>query len=122
MQTRSRIDAIVPCQQCGARILAIAEICPHCGVRQFSAELDKARAAQLDRPHAESEKRILPAALLCFLLGVFGAHRFYVGKTGSGLAQLFTLGGLGLWMLYDLILIVTGQFRDSEDVKLTEFV
>ena len=111
MPNRS-IDTIVPCRQCNTNILAIAEICPNCGVRQFSS--------QLDRFPGESEKRILPAALLCFLLGVFGAHRFYVGKTGSGLAQLFTLGGLGIWMLYDLILILTTQFRDADDRRLTE--
>jgi hypothetical protein len=38
-----------------------------------------------------SEKRILPAFLLCFFFGVFGVHRFYVGKVGTGLLQLFTL-------------------------------
>ena len=105
------IDTIVPCRACDANILAIAEICPHCGVRQYSSQLD----AHPD----QSEKRILPAALLCFLLGVFGAHRFYVGKTLSGFAQLFTLGGLGLWMLYDLVLILTAQFRDADDRRLT---
>jgi TM2 domain-containing membrane protein YozV len=51
---------------------------------------------------------------------VFGAHRFYVGKTGTGIAQLLTLGGLGLWMLYDLILILTAQFRDVDDRRVRE--
>ena len=53
----------------------------------------------------------LPAAVL---LGVFGAHRFYVGKPGTGLLMLGTLGGMGLWWLYDLILIVAGEFRDAD--------
>jgi hypothetical protein len=110
MANRSGIDAIVPCRQCDTNILAIAEICPHCGVRQYTS--------QLDRPHEESEKRLVPAALLCALLGVFGAHRFYVGKTATGVAQLCTLGGLGIWVLYDLVLILTGQFRDSDEKRL----
>jgi hypothetical protein len=46
-------------------------------------------------------------------LGFIGAHRFYVGETGTAIAQLCTLGGLGLWLLYDLILIGTGEFTDS---------
>jgi hypothetical protein len=108
----SRIDSIVPCRQCDARILAIAEICPHCGVRQDPSALTRSLHA--------SDKKLVPAALLCVVLGVFGAHRFYVGKIGTGLAQLFTLGGLGLWMLYDLILILTAQFTDADDRRVSE--
>jgi hypothetical protein len=51
-------------------------------------------------------------------LGVFGAHRFYVGKVGTGILQLCTFGGLGLWWLYDLILIAAGEFRDVNDRRL----
>jgi hypothetical protein len=105
---------MMPCRHCDRQISALAEICPHCGVRQFgSAELDRTQA---------SERTLVPAALLCFLLGVFGAHRFYVGKVGTGLLQLFTLGGLGLWMLFDLILILTGQFRDKEGRRVREAI
>lgn len=65
-----------------------------------------------------SDKSRLVALLLCFFLGMFGAHRFYVGKIGTGVLQLLTLGGIGLWMLYDLILIVLGSFRDKEDDRV----
>ncbi|MSR06531.1 MAG: TM2 domain-containing protein [Gemmatimonadetes bacterium] len=51
-------------------------------------------------------------------LGVFGAHRFYVGKVGTGLLQLCTFGGMGLWWLYDMILIASGEFRDSDGRRL----
>lgn len=54
------------------------------------------------------------ALLLSVLLGVFGVHRFYVGKVKTGLAMLFTLGGMGVWYLYDLILIAGGGFKDAE--------
>jgi hypothetical protein len=37
-----------------------------------------------------------------------------VGKTGTGLLMLCTLGGAGLWYLYDLILVAGGSFRDAE--------
>ena len=67
-----------------------------------------------------SDKRALTAGLLCLLLGVFGAHRFYVGKYVTGFLMLFTLGGFGIWMLVDLILLITGQFRDKEGRRVTE--
>lgn len=61
-----------------------------------------------------SDKKILVAFLLCFFLGVLGLHRFYVGKVGTGIAQILTLGGLGLWAFIDLIMIVVGSFSDKE--------
>ena len=54
------------------------------------------------------------ALALAALLGPFGAHRFYVGKNGTGLRMLCTLGGAGLWYLYDLIVVAGGSFQDSE--------
>lgn len=68
-----------------------------------------------------SEKRILPAFLLCFFLGCFGAHRFYVGKIGTGILQILTLGGLGIWALIDWIMIIIGAFTDKQGQKLTEW-
>jgi hypothetical protein len=68
-----------------------------------------------------SEKSRGVALALCIPLGVFGAHRFYVGKIGTGLLQLCTLGGLGLWYLYDLILIAAGEFRDEEGRKVSQW-
>jgi len=68
-----------------------------------------------------SEKKILPAFLLCFFLGCFGAHRFYVGKTGTAILQIVTLGGLGIWVLIDFIMIIIGSFTDKEGNKLTQW-
>ena len=70
---------------------------------------------------APSEKSRGVALALCIPLGVFGAHRFYVGKIGTGLLQLCTLGGLGLWYLYDLIIIAAGEFKDEEGRKVSQW-
>ena len=69
-------------------------------------------------PSAASDKSRAVALALCIPLGVFGAHRFYVGKIGTGILQLCTLGGLGLWYLYDLITIASGEFRDVDGLRV----
>ena len=68
-----------------------------------------------------SPKLLLPAVLLCFFVGVLGVHRFYVGKIGTGVLQLVTLGGLGFWTLIDLIVLIIGKFRDKEGNLLTQW-
>ena len=65
-----------------------------------------------------SDKSRAVSLALCIPLGVFGAHRFYVGKIGTGLLMLCTLGGLGLWYLYDFITIASGEFRDGDGRKV----
>lgn len=61
-----------------------------------------------------SPKNYIAILLLCFFLGTLGIHRFYVGKIGTGILMILTLGGLYIWQLIDLILIIVGQFRDKE--------
>jgi serine/threonine protein kinase len=69
-----------------------------------------------------SDKRILPALLLGFFFGVFGAHRFYVGKIGTGVLQLFTLGGLGIWAIIDWVLILCTVFTDKQGRRLKKWI
>jgi hypothetical protein len=71
--------------------------------------------APFDLPSGPSDKSRGVALALAAILGPFGAHRFYVGKTGTGVLMLCTLGGAGLWYLYDLILVAGGSFRDADD-------
>jgi TM2 domain-containing membrane protein YozV len=100
--------AMVFCRGCGKEIHDSALTCPLCGaVQGHSGAVSK------------SDKRILPAAVLCFFLGVFGIHRFYVGKIGTGILQILTVGGLGIWTLIDFIMIVVGSFTDKQGNKIT---
>ena len=93
------------CQNCGAEINDNAVVCVKCGcaVKQQSNE----------------NMKWVVVLLLCFFLGGFGAHRFYLGKVGTGVAMLLTCGGCGVWALIDFIMILLGNFTDAEGNKIT---
>ena len=61
-----------------------------------------------------SRRKRVPALLLCFFFGIFGTHRFYLGKVGTGVLQMLTLGGVFLWVLIDLFLILSGRMTDMD--------
>lgn len=63
---------------------------------------------------AKRSRNGLVTLILCIFFGVFGVHRFYVGKTGTGILQFFTAGGYFIWTFVDLVHILTGKFTDSE--------
>lgn len=67
----------------------------------------------------KSEKEWLVTLLLCLFLGSLGGHRFYAGKIGTGVLQLITLGGCGVWTIIDLIMILTGKFTDKDGNEIT---
>ena len=65
-------------------------------------------------PERVSEKNFVSTLILCVLLGGLGVHRFYVGKVGTGIFMLLTLGGLGISALVDLIRIAIQKFEDGD--------
>lgn len=67
----------------------------------------------------QSEKNWLVTLLLCLFVGAIGVHRFYAGKIGTGILQLITLGGCGIWTIIDLIMILTGNFKDKDGYAIT---
>ena len=111
------------CKNCGAEIPDNAVICVKCGVPVIPVE-----------QAAKSPYSFVAALLLCFFLGGFGAHRFYVGKTGTAIAQLlltiigvvlsiilvgyFLVAAVGIWVLVDLIMIIIGSFTHKNGLPV----
>ena len=61
-----------------------------------------------------SEKSRWGAFLMCLFLGGIGIHRFYVGKIGTGVLYVLTIGIFGIGALVDLIMIACGTFKDID--------
>jgi TM2 domain-containing membrane protein YozV len=117
------------CPKCGKETPETQAFCASCG-----APLAKAEAKQ-ETPAAGagvgiSPKSRLATALFAFFLGQFGAHRFYIGKTGTAVVMLILtivgwatfwiligfvfLGIVWVWNLIDFIFAVAGMMRDSQ--------
>lgn len=85
--------ALIYCRECGKKYSSRAKKCPRCGYTPY-----------------DLSKSIWVYLLLCWLFGVFGAHRFYAGKKDSGVVMLvLSITGIGMvvtgiWVLIDLII------------------
>ena len=109
------------CRNCGSEIDDKAFACPYCGVATSEAQnhsqpnivINNTNQAVNSIHPMTSQKNKWVAFILCLFGGVFGIHRFYVGKRGTGLIWLCTVGLLGIGWVIDLILILCGSFRDK---------
>lgn len=95
------------CSNCGAIIDAKAEICPKCGTKLTPSPYSC-------NDVIDNHRTWITTLLLCIFFGMFGVHRFYNRKIGTGLLMLFTCGGCGIWYIVDLIMIICGSFTDKE--------
>ena len=96
------------CSNCGAQIDDKAVVCVKCG-----SPTPNFKSTPAVNNTAEGYDW-LTTLLLCFFVGAFGVHNFYTKKTGIAIVQLLTLGGCGIWALIDLIMIVTGSYKDGQ--------
>jgi hypothetical protein len=53
------------------------------------------------------------ALVLALVGGPLGLHRFYARRPRSGVLMIATIGGLGVWWLYDVVTLAAGDFRDG---------
>lgn len=67
------------------------------------------------------QRHFLAVFFISFMWGAFGADRMYLGKWGTGILKLVTLGGFGIWVIVDLILIMAGTMRDKQGREMLQF-
>ncbi len=110
------------CKNCGKEITEGAKFCSHCGAGTGATPVQP----QYQQPiinvvntntNVNSvgyiHKKKWVAFFLCLFLGPLGIHRFYVGKIGTGIIWLFTVGFFGIGWVLDLIFILFGGFKDK---------
>jgi hypothetical protein len=93
---------------------------PNMGMQPYPGGPMMGPGGQPMQPGGVSDKTWMTTLLLCLFVGTMGVHRFYVGKMGSGIAQLLTFGGCGIWTLVDLIMIITNKFTDAQGRALAK--
>ena len=112
------------CPKCGKEVEETAVKCPYC-----EADLKKQDAPTINIINTNTNtnsntfpgyapKKKTVALLLAIFLGYLGIHRFYVGKNGTGILWLLTLGLFGIGWVTDIILILIGSFRDAAHMPL----
>ena len=108
------------CSSCGKEVNENAVICVNCGCslenKNGSVNVTINTGAQNTSP-----KSRLVAFLLCTFLGSLGIHRFYVGKVGTGILWLLTLGCFGIGTLIDWIVILCGTFKDNNGLNVSNW-
>ena len=113
------------CQKCGSQMEGGAKFCPSCGApTQNNSQSNYNPNIYVNNTNTNindfgyTYKNKWVTFFLCLFLGCIGAHRFYVGKIGTGVLYLLTLGLFGFGALVDLIIILIGSFTDKAGFPL----
>lgn len=102
------------CPKCASQNDDGSNFCKTCGVNLLIQTNNNTGVQTV------SEKNWLITLLLCIFIGALGIHRFYVGKTGTGILMILTFGGFGIWVLVDIIMIATNAFTDVNGLHLNK--
>jgi TM2 domain-containing membrane protein YozV len=112
------------CENCSLFFMDDVKDCPECGwpltqtIKELPEEEGDALSTPSDFANALSDelspKKRDTVILLAYFLGIFGVHRFYLGKIMTGILMLLSLGGLTVWYTIDFILSIIGNYSDSK--------
>lgn len=69
-----------------------------------------------------SESYFVTILLYSILLGFLGMDRFCLGQTGTAVGKLLTLGGMGIWWVVDIVLLITNQLTPEDGSNWNPYV
>lgn len=88
---------------------------------QTSVSIPHDASVALKTKKIPAQRHFLAVFFLAFMWGALGVDRMYLGKWGTGIIKLVTAGGLGIWVVVDLILIMGGWMRDRYGRRMLQF-
>ena len=103
------------CSKCGNEINDEAVVCVKCGCLVNNKKV-------VTKEESIPERSWVITYILAWFLGVFGAHRFFTGYIGIGIAQVLTFGGCGIWALVDFICLSFNCYKDPENKELPGYI
>ncbi len=118
------------CPNCGAPMQG--NVCPYCHYSEPQSQENVSGNVVINNVYNQapgtsnryvtniSPKDKTLTLVLCIFLGGIGAHQFYVGKVGKGLLYFFTFGLFGIGWFIDIIMILCGSFRDSDNLPIKQ--
>ena len=69
-----------------------------------------------------SDQYFLTTLLYSILLGLIGMDRFCLGQTGTAVAKLLSIGGLGVWWIVDIVLLISNELTPEDHSNWNKFV
>lgn len=122
------VQAAVICPTCGCQVAPIRQQVPEQMPVQHNPAVPPYAGQQIQVQQVQQVQPIQPvqvivnnvvnqgtpkdkivSLLLCIFLGIYGVHRFYEGRIGTGILWLFTFGMFGIGWLYDVIRIASAS-------------